>query len=55
MQAEWRADRESEKNMILMKLLDDLCKTSDSEMPTKLCEQLNEILHNKDYGVRGGT
>ena len=41
-QAEQRADSEAEKNRTLQRLLTELSKTSDSEMPTKLSEMLKE-------------
>lgn len=41
-QAEQRAESEAEKNRTLQHLLTELSETSDSEMPTKLSEKLNE-------------
>lgn len=41
-QAEQRANSEAEKNKTLQRLLTELSKTSDSEMPTKLSEMLKE-------------
>ena len=42
MQAEQRARSEAEKNKTLQNLLDELSRTSDSELPTKLNAQLKE-------------
>ena len=41
-QAEQKANSEAEKNKTLQRLLTELSETSDSEMPKKLQEQLNE-------------
>lgn len=41
-QAEQKANSETEKNKTLQRLLIELSETSDSEMPKKLNEQLNE-------------
>ena len=41
-QAEQRAEIETEKNKTLQRLLTELSETSDSEMPTKLREQLKK-------------
>lgn len=42
MQAEQRASSEAEKNKTLQNLLDELSRTSDSELPTRLNAQLKE-------------